>query len=210
MDADGVRGGGNLRRIGPGGGGFCTQLFLYNRGKIRKVALTLEVPPREEIAGVAAAGGGVAVGGKVQADGVQQRGSGGLKAVPVAGHQAAALLILDHQRLGGVPARQVCLGKARVGNDFDVRRDVQCVQRADRVRRGTVAPVLPVQQGDGLAAAQTQRPREGVDEHLVAEAPGQFGVDHACPPSLSYSCSMRRAAVFSSYPAAESAAQWSL
>ena len=57
MDADGVRGGGDLRRIGPGGGGFCTQLFLYNRGKIRKVALTLEVPPREEIAGVAAAGG---------------------------------------------------------------------------------------------------------------------------------------------------------
>ena len=71
--------------------------------------------------GVAAAGGGVAVGGKVQADGVQQRGGGSLKAVPVAGHQAAALLILDHQRLGGVPARQVCLGKARVGNDFDVR-----------------------------------------------------------------------------------------
>ena len=121
MDADGVRSGGDLRRIGPGGGGFCTQLFLYNRGKIRKVALTLEVPPREEIAGVAAAGGGVAVGGKVQADGVQQRGSGSLKAVPVAGHQAAALLVLDHQRLGGVPARQVCLGKARVGNDFDVR-----------------------------------------------------------------------------------------
>ena len=57
MDADGVRGGGDLRRIGPGGGGFCTQLFLYNRGKIRKVALTLEVPPREKIAGVAAAGG---------------------------------------------------------------------------------------------------------------------------------------------------------
>ena len=209
MDADRVRGGGDLRRIGPGGGGFSTQLFLYSRGKIRKVALALEVPPREKIAGVAAAGGGVAVGGKVQADGVQQRGSGSLKAVPVAGHQAAALLVLDHQRLGGVPARQVCLGKTRVGNDFDVRRDVQCVQRADRVRRGTVAPVLPVQQGDGLAAAQTQRPREGVDEHLVAEAPGQFGVDHACPPSLSYSCSMRRAAVFSSYPAAESAAQWS-
>ena len=57
MDADRVRGGGDLRRIGPGGGGFCTQLFLYNRGKIRKVALTLEVPPREKIAGVAAAGG---------------------------------------------------------------------------------------------------------------------------------------------------------
>ena len=57
MDTDGVRGGGDLRRIRPGGGGFCTQLFLYNRGKIRKVALTLEVPPREKIAGVAAAGG---------------------------------------------------------------------------------------------------------------------------------------------------------
>ena len=57
MDADRVRGGGDLRRIGPGGGGFCTHLFLYNRGKICKVALTLEVPPREKIAGVAAAGG---------------------------------------------------------------------------------------------------------------------------------------------------------
>ena len=39
---------------------------------------------------------------------------------------------------------------------------------------------------------------EGVDEHLVAQAPGKFGVDHACAPSLSYSSSMRRAAVFSS------------
>ena len=199
--------------------GICggQQLDLEWEGKILSAPELEEIYLRKTSAliraaclmGVAAAGGGVAIGGKVQADGVQQRGSGSLKAVPVAGHQAAALLVLDHQRLGGVPARQVCLGKARVGNDFDVRRDVQCVQRADRVRRGTVAPVLPVQQGDGLTAAQTQRPREGVDEHLVAEAPGQFGVDHACPPSLSYSCSMRRAAVFSSYPAAESAAQWS-
>ena len=95
----------------------------------------------------ALAGGLLFGAGMVLASGCGARnltrlGSGSLKAVPVAGHQAAALLILDHQRLGGVPARQVCLGKARVGNDFDVRRDVQCVQRADRVRRGTV--VLPV------------------------------------------------------------------
>ena len=49
-----------------------------------------------------------------------------------------------------------------------------------------------------FVAAQAQGTGEGVDEHLVAQAPGKFGVDHARAPSLSYSSSMRRAAVFSS------------
>lgn len=73
------------------------------------------------------------------------------------------------------------------------------LRRGDYCRpENAIPPVLPVQQGDALAAAQAQCAGERVNKHLIAKAPGQFSVDHARAPNLSYSCSMRRAAVFSS------------
>ena len=172
-------GGGQL----PGGGGFGAKLRFDFICKIIEVPHTLEVSPRQKVPGTAAVYGGIAVGGKVQAQGVQCRGTAGFKGLPIPGHQAAALLVLDHQRFGGV---------------LHIRADRQIVQCADSVGGGAVLPILAVQQGDGFVAAQAQGTGEGVDEHLVAQAPGKFGVDHARAPSLSYSSSMRRAAVFSS------------
>ena len=177
---------------------FAAQLCFYNISKIVKIFLTLEIPPREEIFAFSPPRRRVAVGGKVQAQCVQQRCGGGLKAVPIPGQQAAALLILYHQGLGRVLPGQMRLGEAGVGQNPYLGANVQCPQRADRVGGRTVAPVLPVQQGHTLAAAQAQRPRKGINEHLIAQAPGQLRVNHARPPSLSYSCSMRWAAVFSS------------
>ena len=190
----GRNGGGQL----PGGGGFGAKLRFDFICKIIEVPRTLEVSPRQKVPGTAAVYGGIAVGGKVQAQGVQCRGTAGFKGLPIPGHQAAALLVLDHQRFGGVLPGQVGLGEAGVSEDLHIRADGQIVQCADGVGGGAVLPILAVQQGDGFVAAQAQGAGEGVDEHLVAQAPGKFGVDHARAPSLSYSSSMRRAAVFSS------------
>ena len=198
MHRHGVRRSGNGLGHGAGGGCLGAQLSADRIGKIVEVPRTLEVAPRQEILRATAPCGGVAVGGKVQAQRVQGRGAAGFKRLPVARHQALALLVLDHQRFGCVLPGQVRLGKAGVGKDLYVGAYGQIVQCADGVRGGAVPPVLPVQQGDGLAAAQAQCAGERVNKHLIAKAPGQFGVDHARAPNLSYSCSMRRAAVFSS------------
>ena len=178
-------GGAQLGRIRPRRGRFAAQLGFYNIGNIGKIALALEIAPCQKIPGVSPPYRRVAVGGKVQAQRVEQRCGGSLKAVPVPRQQAAALLVFDHQRLGGVLPGQMRLGKARVGQNFHRGADVQRPQRTDCVGGRTVPPVLPVQQGHALAAAQAQRPGKGVDEHLVAEPPGQLCVDHGCPPSLS-------------------------
>ena len=183
--ADRPDGGAQLVRIRPRRGRFAAQLGFYNIGKFGKIFLTLEIPPREEIFAFPPPYRRVAIGGKVQTQRVEQRCGGSLKAVPVPRQQAAALLILYHQGLGGVLPGQMRLGKARVGQNFHRGADVQRPQRTDCVGGRTVPPVLPVQQGHALAAAQAQRPGKGVDEHLVAEPPGQLCVDHGCPPSLS-------------------------
>ena len=170
--------------------GFCPSRFCFGPqfrpdggGEICKIGFALEVPPGEEILGGAAAHRHIAVGGKVHAQQIEQRSPAALPPVPVPGQQPLALLGLDHQRLGGVLPGQMGFGKTRLGQDLHLRREVQRFQRTDGVGGGAVPPVLPVQQGDGLAAAQPQRPGKSINKHLIAQATGQFGVDHARPPS---------------------------
>lgn len=149
---------------------FCAQFTADGFFGGGKIALALEIAPAKEIPGRAAPHRGVAVGGKVQPQRVEQRGHTAFKAVPVLRHHAAALFVFDHQRLGGVLARQVLFGKARLRNDRNAGVQRQRPQRAGRVGRGAaVLPVLPVQQCDRFAAGKPQRAGKSVDEHLVAQ-----------------------------------------
>src|SRR5699024_10649567 len=130
------------RRHRTGGRLLGAQLAPDGIGTAGKIRLGLEVPPRQKIPRGAAAHRGVAVGGKVQPQQVQHGGAARLKPVPVPRQQAAALLVLHHQRLGGVLPRQVLFGKARLGQDAHFRRKVQRRQRAGGVGGRAAAPVL--------------------------------------------------------------------
>ena len=175
----------NRRGKGAGWRCFGAQLAADRTGCIGEVPLALEVAPAEKIPTGAAAGRGVAVGGKVQADHIEQRGHAALKRLPVARQQAAALLVLNHQRLGGVLAGQVGFGELRLAQDPHPGADGQRFKRTGRVGGRAVAPVLPVKQGDPLAASQTERAGKRIDKHLVAKAAGQFRIDHRAPANSS-------------------------
>ena len=191
-------------RVGRGGG---PQLGADGVPEIGKIGLALKIAPGQQVqrmaAGTAAAGD-VAVGDKVQPQPVEPRRGLGLKAVPVAGHHAAGLFAADHQGFQRVLQRQMPFGVALPRCDPDLRRQAQRAQRADGVGGRAALPVLPVDQDQPLAAAQRKRPGKGVDEHLVAQPAGQFGIDHgaasfwasglALGARRSYSACIRRAA----------------
>ena len=117
----------------PAGAALGRSSALISSAKSSKYRALWKYPHARKSLATAVCEGIIAVGGKVQAQGVQCRGTAGFKGLPIPGHQAAALLVLNHQRFGGVLPGQVGLGEAGVSKDLHIRADGQIVQCADSV-----------------------------------------------------------------------------